>query len=551
MRAGARLSDADQAALRALNDGGVVAQHRVRAAAARGDEGRRARRRARRASSRGLSDGRARRRRRRREGARARGQVGPAAAEHDAAAGAGLAVRAAPRASASSPHRRGAPSAATTTTRARSCSASPSCARTRPGSSGSQLRGLRARRPDGRDAGEGDRAADGPGPRRPREGERRGGADAGARRREDGGGGFNLAPWDWQYYAEQVRKAEYALDDERIKPYLELERVLRDGVFFAAHELYGLTFHERRDLPVVSPRRARLRGASTPTALSLALFYADYFKRDNKTGGAWMSSFVDAVGAARHAAGRLQRLQLHQARARAAGAAHVRRRAHDVPRVRPRAARHVLERDVPEPRGHQRAARLRRVPVAVQRALGVGPRRVRELREAPPDGRAHAGGAGGEGREGAQVQPGLRARRSTSQPRCSTWRGTRCPTARAVRTSRRSRQQPSPRAGVDFALVPPRYRTTYFAHVWGGGYAASYYAYMWSEVLDDDAYRWFVEHGGMTRENGQRFRELILSRGHTQDAGGAVPRVPRARPERGAAAGAAGARVTIRSARRS
>jgi peptidyl-dipeptidase Dcp len=106
---------------------------------------------------------------------------------------------------------------------------------------------------------------------------------------------FQLAPWDWQYYAEQVRKADYAIDDAQIKPYFELDRVLRDGVFFAANKLYGLTFKERHDIPVYQPD-VRVFEVFDADGKSFALFYADYFKRDNKSGGAWMDSFVDQAG---------------------------------------------------------------------------------------------------------------------------------------------------------------------------------------------------------------------------------------------------------------
>ncbi|MDP9204402.1 MAG: M3 family metallopeptidase, partial [Gemmatimonadota bacterium] len=105
-------------------------------------------------------------------------------------------------------------------------------------------------------------------------------------------GGFKLAPWDWQYYSEQVRKAQYALDESQLKPYFDLDRVLRDGVFFAANQLYGLTFKERKDIPVYHPD-ARVFEVFDADGKSMALFYADYFKRDNKSGGAWMDSFVD------------------------------------------------------------------------------------------------------------------------------------------------------------------------------------------------------------------------------------------------------------------
>src|SRR5256886_606285 len=108
-------------------------------------------------------------------------------------------------------------------------------------------------------------------------------------------GGFKLAPWDWQYYAEQVRKAEYALDETQLEPYFELDRVLKDGVFFAANRLYGLTFKQRTDLPVYHPD-VRVFEVFDADGTSLALWYCDYFKRDNKSGGAWEATFVDGTG---------------------------------------------------------------------------------------------------------------------------------------------------------------------------------------------------------------------------------------------------------------
>src|ERR1035437_2444604 len=108
-------------------------------------------------------------------------------------------------------------------------------------------------------------------------------------------GNFKLAPWDWQYYSEQVRKAQYALDESQLKPYFELNNVLQNGVFYAANQLYGLTFKERKDIPVYQPD-VRVFEVFEKDGKSMALFYCDYFKRDNKGGGAWMDSFVDQSG---------------------------------------------------------------------------------------------------------------------------------------------------------------------------------------------------------------------------------------------------------------
>ena len=201
-----------------------------------------------------------------------------------------------------------------------------------------------------------------------------------------------------------------------------------------------------------SPTCASSR-CSTPTASRSALFYADYFKRDNKNGGAWMNAFVDQSRPPR----RRTRSSSTSATSRSPRRGSPRSSAFDdvpddVPRVRPRAARAVLEREVPDARGHQRAARLRRVPVAVQRALGARSRRcspttpstTRPARRCRPE-------LVGEDREDAQVQPGLRDDRVPRPPRSSTWPGTRCRRGRRRRTSTRSRPRRSSSFKVDFA----------------------------------------------------------------------------------------------------
>ena len=178
-----------------------------------------------------------------------------------------------------------------------------------------------------------------------------------------------LEPWDWQFFSEQVRKSEYKLDQNEIKQYFLLDRVLQDGVFFAANKMYGITFKERHDIPVYQPD-VRVFEVFDKDGTSMALFYADYFKRDNKAGGAWMSSFVDQSDLFGTKPVVFNVANLHQARAGTTRADFARRRHHHVPRVRPRAARHVLAREISADLGHVGAARFRRVPVAVQRTLG-------------------------------------------------------------------------------------------------------------------------------------------------------------------------------------
>ena len=221
-------------------------------------------------------------------------------------------------------------------------------------------------------------------------------------------GGYALDAADWPRYAEKVRAARYAFDEAQLKPYFELDHVLIDGVFYAAGRLYGLTFKERHDLPVYEPS-VRVFDVFEADGKQLAIFLVDYYARPNKNGGAWANDYVwqDALTGARPViANHLnipkpapgQPTLLTQGRGR-----------HRLPRIRPRLARHVPERGVPAP--GRRAARLRRIPVAGQRDVGLVARGVAALRPPLPDWRAAAAGAGGQGDCRGQVQPGLQDHR--------------------------------------------------------------------------------------------------------------------------------------------
>jgi peptidyl-dipeptidase Dcp len=328
-------------------------------------------------------------------------------------------------------------------------------------------------------------------------------------------GGFKLAPWDWQYYSEQVRKADYALDDAEIKPYFELDRVLRDGVFYAAHELYGLSFQERHDIPVWDPD-VRVFEVFDADGKSFALFYGDYFKRDNKNGGAWMSTFVDQSGLldthpvvynvcnfTKPAPGQPALL----------GVDDVRTMFHEFGH-----ALHGLFSNVKYP-----TLSSTKVP----RDFVEFPSQFNEHWATEPTVFAHYAR---HYQTGAAMPPELVAKIEKTRTYGQGFALTEYLSAALLDMAWHTLPDGTPpqnvdafeaqalhRFQVDFPLVPPRYRTSYFAHVWGGGYSAGYYAYLWSEVLAHDAYRWFVEHGGMTRANGQRLRDMILSRGHTEE----------------------------------
>jgi peptidyl-dipeptidase Dcp len=330
------------------------------------------------------------------------------------------------------------------------------------------------------------------------------------------GSGFPLEPWDWQYYAEEVRRAEYALDESQIRPYFELDHVLRDGVFYAAHLLYGLSFQEREDIPVYHPD-VRVFEVFDEDGSPLALFYADYFKRDNKGGGAWMDSFVDQSG-------------LLGTRPVVFNVANFQKPAPGQPAL--------LSFDDVTTMFHEFGHALHGMLSDVKYPTLSGTSVPRDFVEFPsqfnenwamdPAVFAHYAK---HYRTGEPMPDSLVARIRKARTFNQGFATTEYLEAALLDLAWHTLPADAPRQdvdafeaealrryGVDLPLVPPRYRTSYFNHVWGGGYAASYYAYLWSEVLDHDAFAWFTEHGGLTRENGQRFREMILSRGGTADA---------------------------------
>jgi len=329
-------------------------------------------------------------------------------------------------------------------------------------------------------------------------------------------GGFKLAPWDWQYYAEQVRKAQYDLDETQLKPYFELDRVLRDGVFFAATKLFGLTFKERKDLPVYHPD-VRVFDVMDADGKQLSLFYADFFKRDNKQGGAWMDTFVDQSG-------------LIGTQPVVFNVANFTKPAPGQPAL-------LTFSDVTT-MFHEFGHALHGMFSKVQYPTLSGTNVPRDFVEFPSQINEHwaldttvfANYA--KHYQTGQPMPKslvdkIKKSRTFNQGFATTeyleaslldiaWHT--LPPGSAQQDVGVFETSALKRFNVEMYEVPPRYRTPYFAHIWGGGYASSYYAYLWSEVLDHDAYYWFVENGGMTRANGQRFRDMILSRGGTQEA---------------------------------
>jgi len=328
-------------------------------------------------------------------------------------------------------------------------------------------------------------------------------------------GGFKLAPWDWQYYSEQVRKAQYDLDESQLKPYFELDRVMRDGVFFAANKLYGLTFKERKDIPTYHPD-VRVFEVTDADGKPLALFYADYFKRDNKSGGAWMDSYVDQSGLM--------------------GTLPVVYNVANFTKPAPGQPALLTFSDV-NTMFHEFGHALHGMFSKVQYPTLSGTNVPRDFVEFPSQFNEHWAldtivfTNYAKHYQTGQLMPRtlvdkVKNAKTFNQGFATTeylaaslldiaWHT--LPPGSSQQDVDAFETAALKRFNIDMYEVPPRYRTSYFAHIWGGGYASSYYAYLWSEVIDDDAFYWFRENGGLSRTNGQRFREMILSRGGTQD----------------------------------
>ncbi|MDP9203177.1 MAG: peptidyl-dipeptidase Dcp [Gemmatimonadota bacterium] len=330
------------------------------------------------------------------------------------------------------------------------------------------------------------------------------------------GGGFKLQPWDWQYYAEQVRKAKYDLDEGQIKPYFELNSVLQNGVFYAANKLYGLTFKERHDIPVYHPD-VRVFDVIDSNGKPLALFYADYFKRDNKSGGAWMDQFVDQSA-------------LTGWKPVVFNVANFTKPAAGQPAL--------LTYDDVSTMFHEFGHALHGMFSNVRYPLLSGTNVPRDFVEFPSqfnenwalEATVFANYAK-HYQTGAPMPEALVNKIKQTRTFNQGFEVTEILEASLLDFAWHTLPAGTPAQDVDSfetaALkrynvavpeIPPRYRTTYFSHIWDGGYSAAYYAYTWSEVLDHDAYAWFKEHGGLTRENGLRLRNMILSRGGTEDA---------------------------------
>jgi peptidyl-dipeptidase Dcp len=325
------------------------------------------------------------------------------------------------------------------------------------------------------------------------------------------GGGFTVAAWDWDLYAEQVRKAEYDLDEAAVKPYLEFETVLQNGVFFAAHELFGLSFKERKDLPVYHPD-VRVFDIIDTNGTVMGLFYGDYYARDNKNGGAWMSSFVDQSSLlgqrpvitqncnyVKPAAGQPCLLSWDDVTTLFHEFGH---------------ALHGMLSDQKYPKfsGTATATDFVEFPSQVNENWAMVPHVFNNYAKHYKTGEVMPEVLSEKLRKASKFNQGYMTTEYLAAALLDLeWHSLSAdaPLVTDVDAFEKAALQ---KYGLDIAMVPPRYRSCYFSHAWTG-YAANYYAYLWSEVMDADAYAWFNENGGLTRANGNKFRAAILSQG--------------------------------------
>ncbi|HEY3778812.1 MAG TPA: M3 family metallopeptidase, partial [Rhizomicrobium sp.] len=328
---------------------------------------------------------------------------------------------------------------------------------------------------------------------------------------------FALEPWDWEHYSEQVRKAKYDIDQSQVKPYFELNNVLENGLFYAANKLYGITFKERHDIPVYQPD-VRVFEVFDKDGSQLGLAYFDYFKRDNKSGGAWMSNFMEQS-------------KLNGTKPVIYNVANFTKPAPGQPALLTfddvTTMFHEFGHGLHGLFANQKYPTLSGTSVA--RDFVEFPSQFNEHWALYPDVLAHYARDYKTGKpmpqelidklkKAAKFNQGYALGEVVAAAELDMqWH---LLPADAPRQNVDTFETKALKAAqVDFKFVPPRYRSSYFLHIWANGYAAGYYAYLWTEMLDDDVFAWFKAHGGLTRENGQRFRDMILSRGHTEDYG--------------------------------
>tara|TARA_R110002110_G_scaffold414951_1_gene647152 strand:- start:434508 stop:436685 length:2178 start_codon:yes stop_codon:yes gene_type:complete len=331
------------------------------------------------------------------------------------------------------------------------------------------------------------------------------------------GGDFQLAAWDWAYYAEKVRQERYQFDESQLRPYFEVNNVLHNGVFYAAEQLYGISFQERNDLPVYQ-EDVRVFEVFSDDGTSLAFFIMDMYARPSKNGGAWMNSYVrqsDLLGLQPVVANHLNITEPPPGEATLMSFDEVVTMFHEFGH-----ALHGMFSDVRFPSFSG---------TSVPRDFVEFPSQVNEMWADWPEVLSNYAVHYETGEplpaellervlEAMQFNQGFASTEylaaSVTDLALHQLTPEEVPAANEIMAFEERVLQ---EAGFDPSVVPPRYRLTYFSHIMGG-YAAGYYSYIWSEVLDADTVEWFRENGGLGRENGQHFRESLLSKGGSVDA---------------------------------
>ncbi|MBQ5948903.1 M3 family metallopeptidase [Massilia sp. ST3] len=329
-------------------------------------------------------------------------------------------------------------------------------------------------------------------------------------------GNFQVASWDWPIYQDKVRAAKYNFDENQLRPYFELNRVLVDGVFFAATKEFGITFKERKDLPVYDPD-VRVFDVFDHDGKQLAIFLFDPYARANKQGGAWMNEYVSQSSLLKRRPVVGNHLNIPKP-----------------PAGEPTLLTYDEVRTAFHEFGHALHGMFSNVKyphfsgTSVPRDFVEYPSQVNEMWAIWPEvlanyAKHHKTGAAmpkelldkvvasKKFNQGYMTTEYLAA--SLIDQRWHQLAPSQIPTDVLAFEAKALKD-----AGVDFAPVPPRYRTTYFSHSMNGGYSAGYYAYLWSEKLDADTVEWFKQNGGLSRKNGDHFRKTLLSRGGTADA---------------------------------
>ncbi len=341
-------------------------------------------------------------------------------------------------------------------------------------------------------------------------------ADIQAMMKKDGIEG-ELKPWDWSYYAEKVRKAKYDLDESQLKPYFLLDKVLEDGVFYSATKLYGITFKKRTDIPTYHPDVV-VYEVFEEDGTPLALFYGDFFARESKRGGAWMSNFVgqsklydtkpviyNVCNYQKPAAGEPALITFDNVITLFHEFGH---------------ALHGLFADqmYPTLSGTSVARDFVEFPSQANEHWALHPDVLKNYAKHYKTGEVIPQSLITKIKNASTFNQGFSMTEVMGAADLDfNWHSLSAEEANKVVDPNKFEREVLKKDNLWDNYVPPRYRSSYFAHVFGGGYGAGYYSYLWTEMLALDTGNWFDENGGLKRELGQRYRDMILSQGNTQE----------------------------------